>query len=92
MQFRHKFHERDFSQNIMFVFAWLGMIDFLVPILIAVFGGDKWFCNNLCGRGQLLTVLGEKKKLSRNRPAPRTWCSFCPMGTMTQLICRLKHR
>ena len=23
---------------------------------------------------------------------PRTWCSFCPMGTMTQLICRLKHR
>ena len=165
------------------VFAWLGMIDFMVPVLIALFGGDKWFCNNLCGRGQLLTVLGEKKKLSRNRPAPgwisskafrygflvffltmfgnmlfqtwlvfsgaaslrqavklfwtfrvpwsfaytpglvpdwiaqysfgfysimltstliglivmalyrpRTWCSFCPMGTMTQLICRLKHR
>ena len=24
--------------------------------------------------------------------APRTWCSFCPMGTMTQLICRLRHR
>ena len=23
---------------------------------------------------------------------PRTWCSFCPMGTMTQLICRLRHR
>ena len=21
---------------------------------------------------------------------PRTWCTFCPMGTMTQIICRLK--
>ena len=21
---------------------------------------------------------------------PRVWCSFCPMGTMTQLICKLK--
>ena len=21
---------------------------------------------------------------------PRTWCTFCPMGTMTQLICKLK--
>ena len=23
---------------------------------------------------------------------PRTWCSFCPMGTMTQGICQIKHR
>ena len=23
---------------------------------------------------------------------PRTWCSFCPMGTMTQGICRIKNR
>ena len=22
---------------------------------------------------------------------PRTWCSFCPMGTMTQLICKAKN-
>lgn len=21
---------------------------------------------------------------------PRTWCSFCPMGTMTQKICEIK--
>ena len=21
---------------------------------------------------------------------PRTWCTFCPMGTMTQAICKLK--
>ena len=23
---------------------------------------------------------------------PRTWCSFCPMGTMTQMICKIKAR
>ena len=23
---------------------------------------------------------------------PRSWCVYCPMGTMTQGICRLKHR
>ena len=23
---------------------------------------------------------------------PRTWCSFCPMGTMTQGICKLKNK
>ena len=22
---------------------------------------------------------------------PRSWCTFCPMGTMTQGICKLKH-
>lgn len=40
------------------LFAWLGMIDFLVPVFIAVFGRNKWFCNNLCGRGQLFALLG----------------------------------
>ena len=23
---------------------------------------------------------------------PRSWCVYCPMGTMTQLICKVKHR
>ena len=160
------------------LFAWLGMIDFLVPLLIAGFGGSKAFCNRWCGRGQLLAQCG---RCSRKKPAPRwlsakgfrygflvffltmfgimvfqtylvaagaqslreavkllwtfrvpwvwaytagtfpdwvaqfafgfysimltstiiglavntlykprTWCSFCPMGTMTQMICKLK--
>lgn len=165
------------------IFAWLGMIDFCLPLLISVFAGNKFFCNNLCGRGQLLTVLGHKAKCSRRKPTPkwmsskvfrygfliffmtmfgnmlfqtylvfqgastlreavklfwsirvpwsfaytpgivpewvaqysfglyglmltsmiigiivmllyrpRTWCSFCPMGTMTQGICKLKAK
>jgi hypothetical protein len=164
------------------LFAWLGMIDFLVPLIFAIVGGNKGFCNRYCGRGQLFRVLGTQAKCSRNRMTPkwlsskwfrygfliffltmfgnmvfqtylvaagaaslresiklfwtirvpwgwtytagtvshwiaqfsfgfyslmltstliglivmvlykpRTWCTFCPMGTMTQGICKLKH-
>ena len=163
------------------LFAWLGMIDFLVPLIFALVGGNKHFCNKYCGRGQLFHVLGKNRKCSLGRPTPkwmtskwfrygflvffltmfgnmlfqtwlvasgagtlkeviklfwticvpwgwtytagvvpdwiaqfsfglyslmltstliglivlvlykpRTWCSFCPMGTMTQGICKLK--
>ena len=162
------------------LFAWLGLIDFLVPLFVAVFGGGKAFCNHYCGRGQLLQQCG-KCSLNRKAPGflaskwfrygflvfflsmfgnmifqtylvaagarnlgevikllwmfrvpwdwaytagtvsdwiaqfsfgfyslmltstiiglvvntlfkPRTWCSFCPMGTMTQTICKIKAK
>ena len=163
------------------LFAWLGMIDFLVPLVIAIVSGSKAFCNRYCGRGQLFQQLGGCAKCSRNVKAPgflsakwfrygflvffltmfgvmvfqtylvaagardlsealkllwtfrvpwgwaytagtvtdwvaqfafgfysmmltstiiglvvmvlfkpRTWCTFCPMGTMTQMICKIK--
>ena len=165
------------------LFAWLGMIDFLLPLFLAIFGGNKYFCNHLCGRGQLFSKLGTDLKCSRCKPTPRwmsskwfrygfllffltmfgnmvfqtylvaagtsslreaiklfwtfrvpwgwaytagtvtdwvaqfsfgfyslmltslliglivmvlykprTWCAFCPMGTMTQGICKLKNK
>ena len=165
------------------LFAWLGLIDFMVPLFIAIIGGNKAFCNRYCGRGQLFQQVGGCLQCSRNRPAPkwlaskwfrygfliffltmfgsmlfqtylvasgannlveaikllwlfrvpwgwtytagtvadwiakfafgfyslmltstiiglvmmalfkpRTWCSFCPMGTMTQMICKLKAK
>ena len=165
------------------LFAWLGMIDFLVPLGFAIAAGNKGFCNCYCGRGQLFRVLGDRCHCSRNRPTPRwlsskwfrygfliffltmfgnivfqtwlvasgaaslreaiklfwtiripwgwtyaagavpdwiaqfsfgfyslmltstliglivmalykprTWCAFCPMGTMTQTICKIKAR
>ena len=165
------------------LFAWLGMIDFLVPLGFALFGGNKYFCNRYCGRGQLFAKLGGACKCSRNQPTPkwlvskwfrygflvffltmfgnmvfntylvaagaenlketlklfwtfrvpwgwtytagivpdwvaqfafgfyslmltstligfivmalyksRSWCAFCPMGTMTQTICKMKNR
>lgn len=53
------------------LFAWLGMLFFTIPLLIAVFGGSKAYCNRYCGRGQLLGLLGERLHLSRNTPPPR---------------------
>ena len=56
------------------LFAWLGMIDFLLPLILAIFGGNKFFCNHLCGRGQLFSKLGTDLKCSRCKPTPR-WMS-----------------
>lgn len=161
--------------------AWLGMLFFVIPLLVAILGGGKAYCNRFCGRGQLLGLLGSKLKLSRQAPPPaflrsrwfrygfltffmtmfglmiwstyrvfagaplqeavtllwvfklpwqwaqvswaapwvaqfafgffgvmmtstvlglvtmvlfrpRSWCVYCPMGTMTQGICQLKQR
>ncbi|MBT9775647.1 4Fe-4S binding protein [Clostridium sp. MCC353] len=164
------------------LFAWLGLICFLVPLGISIIGGNKSYCNRYCGRGQLFQLLGGKLKLSRNKPIPpflrskwfrygflaffmtmflnmifstylvfagaktlkevvtllwtfkvpwhfagtaldvphwvqqfsfgfysvmltstilgtitmllfrpRSWCVYCPMGTMTQMICKARH-
>ena len=54
--------------NIMF--AWFGMVCFLVPLFMSIFGMDKAFCNTYCGRGQLFALLGNDKKLSLNKSLP----------------------
>lgn len=53
------------------LFAWLGMLFFTIPLLVAIIGGSKAYCNRYCGRGQLLGLLGSKLKLSRNVPPPK---------------------
>ena len=84
------------------LFAWLGMIDFLLPILIAVCGGNKYFCNHLCGRGQLFNKLGSELKCSSHHMMPRWMTSlwfrfgfmafffvmFCSMVFQTWLVAR----
>lgn len=163
------------------LFAWIGLLCFLFPLILALGGGEKAYCNRYCGRSQLLGLLG--RKFSRNLPIPkwlyskafrygflaffmimfcnmllttyfvfagtqslkevvtllwsfrlpwqfaaasplaadwvgqfafglysvmltstvlglftmllfrpRTWCVYCPMGTMTQLICKAKYK
>lgn len=164
------------------LFAWLGLLCFVIPLIISAAGGGKAYCNSYCGRGQLFSLLGGRCGLSRggNMPAllksrwfrygflafflimfsnmlfvtylvfsgagslkevvtllwtiklpwhwaynfnvapwiaqfafgfysvmltstviglavmalykPRSWCVFCPMGTMTQLICKAKYK
>lgn len=163
------------------LFAWLGLICFIVPLMISIFKGDKSYCGKYCGRGQLFELLGGRLGLSRKKAPPRflrskwfrygflaffmtmfglmifntylvfagadlrqavtllwvfrlpwnwantslvapwaaqfafgfygvmltstvlglvtmilfkprSWCVYCPMGTMTQGICRIRHR
>ena len=53
------------------IFAWLGMICFIVPLLFAVFKTDKGFYNRYCDRGQLLGLIGGRLGLSRKRDVPK---------------------
>ena len=50
--------------------AWIGLIFFFLPLIIAISGGGKLYCNLFCDRGQLLSLLGKKLKLSANRKPP----------------------
>lgn len=50
------------------LFAWLGIICFLLPLLISLTKKNKAYCNTYCGRGQLLEILGSK--FSRHKPMP----------------------
>lgn len=52
------------------LFAWLGLICFITPIVISLASGSKAYCNKYCGRGQLFGLLGKKLRLSRNKPIP----------------------
>lgn len=52
------------------LFAWLGLISFCLPLLFAIIGGNKLFCNRYCDRGQLLRVLGSQVGLSRRHKMP----------------------
>ena len=162
------------------LFAWLGVIEFLIPFISAFTPANKKFCNLYCPRSRFFEILGNKFHLSRHKapPAflsapwfrygflaffmtmfglmifntyqvfagtrslnevitilwtfkfgwfaqsfgpdwvvqfgygmysmmltssilgilmmilyrPRSWCAYCPMGTMTQSICKLKAR
>ena len=53
------------------LFAWLGLLCFLIPLIIALVGGGKTYCNRYCGRGQLFGLLGGRLGLSRRRDMPR---------------------
>ncbi len=52
------------------LFAWLGLISFILPLIFAFGKGNKGFCNRYCDRGQLLRVLGSQRGLSRGKDMP----------------------
>jgi len=53
------------------LFAWLGMLFFTIPLLVALIGGNKAYCNRYCGRGQLFALAGGRFGLSRKKDIPR---------------------
>lgn len=53
------------------LFAWLGLICFITPLVIAIVGKGKAYCNKYCGRGQLFEIIGGRLKLSRQKNPPR---------------------
>ena len=58
------------------LFAWLGLIFFFAPLIIAVFWQSKAYCT-ICDRGRLFNLLGHRFRLSRNRPMP-AWLKSLP--------------
>jgi len=62
------------------LFAWLGMIYFITPLALSLFGGGKAYCNKFCGRGQMLSLLGGRLGLSRKATPPKflrsTWFRY----------------
>lgn len=53
------------------LFAWLGLLCFFIPPLIAIIGGNKGYCNRYCGRGQLFALVSGRFGLSRRKDVPR---------------------
>ena len=53
------------------LFAWLGMICFIAPLVISIGWGNKAYCNKFCGRGQLFSLLGGRFGLSRKHDMPK---------------------
>ena len=52
------------------LFAWLGLINFCLPLLFAIIGGNKLFCNRYCDRGQFLRFFVSQAGLSRRHAMP----------------------
>ncbi len=53
------------------LFAWLGLLCFLIPIAISIVKGNKAYCNKYCGRGQMFNLIGGRFGLSRKKDIPK---------------------
>ena len=53
------------------LFAWLGLLCFFIPLIIAIVKGNKAYCNKYCGRGQLFSLIGGSFGLSRKKDIPK---------------------
>lgn len=49
------------------LFAWVGLLCFFIPLIISAVKGNKGYCNQYCGRGQLFGLLGNQLCFSRKK-------------------------
>lgn len=52
------------------LFAWLGLISFILPLIFAIGFGNKRFCNRYCDRGQFLRMFGGQLGFSLGHEMP----------------------
>ncbi|MBE6573285.1 MAG: hypothetical protein E7652_02705 [Ruminococcaceae bacterium] len=51
--------------------AWIGLICFFTPLMIAIIGGNKAYCNKYCGRAKIFSLFGGRFGLSRKKDVPK---------------------
>ena len=51
-------------------FAWLGLVFLFTPLLVAIVGGNKAYCNKYCDRGHFFRLVGDRLGISRQKPMP----------------------
>ena len=59
------------------LFAWIGLVSFLLPLVFAFGFGTKGFCNRYCDRGQFLRFFGGQLGFSRGHAMP-AWMKGTP--------------
>ncbi|MCL2035485.1 MAG: 4Fe-4S binding protein [Oscillospiraceae bacterium] len=52
------------------LFGWLGLIFMFTPLMVAIIGGNKVYCNKFCGKGQLFGLLGGRLGVSLKKETP----------------------
>ena len=53
------------------LFAWLGLVFFMTPLLVSIIGGNKIYCNTYCPRGQWFGIIGGSLGLSLKKTPPK---------------------
>lgn len=65
------------------LFAWLGMIDFLLPLLLAIFGGNKFFATTSADGVNCSASWGQ----TLNAPAASPRPAGCPPSGSVMPFC-----
>lgn len=60
------------------LFAWLGLLCFFIPLIMASTFGTKSYCNKYCGRGQLFELIGNSWRSFHQNAISPPGCAHIP--------------